>query len=85
MQINCADLAPPLHISITLIVSGIAFVIINSTICSRHLIQVGERLWADDLAIALLLHSDMVLANVKWNEARHSYELRAPFPSPLID
>lgn len=85
MQMNCGDLASPPHISINFIVDGITFVIVNSTICSRHLIQVGERLWADDLAIAPLLHSDMALADVKWNEARHSNELRAPFPSPLID
>lgn len=81
----CGNLAPPPHISINFIVIGITFVILNSTICSDYLIQVGERLWADDLAIALLLHSDVLLADVKWNEARHSNELRAPFPSPLID
>lgn len=69
MQMTCGDVASPAHISISFIVTGITFVIVNSTICSHHLIQVGERLWADDLAIAPLLHSDALLADVKWNEA----------------
>lgn len=41
MQMTCGDFAPPAHISISFIVTGITFVIVNSTICSHHLIQVG--------------------------------------------
>lgn len=59
----------PPHISIGCIVIVIAFVIINSAICSHHLSQVGERLGADDLTIAPFFNGEAVLADLKWNQA----------------